>query len=64
MDGADDDDEMDYEERTDAYQRLARELIASQREALVRLRNERVISDEVLRRVERDLDVEDTRLGI
>jgi CPA1 family monovalent cation:H+ antiporter len=50
------------EERSSAYQRMVRDVNAAQRAALLRLRNERVISDEVLRRVERDLDLEDTRL--
>ncbi len=54
----------DIEHRSLAFQRLQREIFDSQRAALVRLRNERVISDEVLRRVERDLDLEDTRLEI
>ncbi len=50
------------DERSAAYQRMVRQVISAQRGALLRLRNERVISDEVLRRVERDLDLEDTRL--
>lgn len=43
-------DGADIEHRSSAYQRLQREIIESQRETLVRLRNERVISDEVMRR--------------
>ena len=57
--GTDDDG---YEERSQAYQRLARELLLAQRDALVRLRNEGAISDEALHRIERDLDLEETRL--
>jgi monovalent cation/hydrogen antiporter len=53
-----------YEERSLAYQRLVRELLDVQRRALVDLRNQGEISDSVLRRVERDLDLEDTRLEI
>ena len=53
-----------YEDRTQAYQRLTHELLAAQREALVRLRNEGAISSEVMRRVERDLDLEESRLEI
>jgi monovalent cation/hydrogen antiporter len=49
-------------ERSLAYQRLVRELIDAQREAIVRMRNERVISSDVMRRVERDLDLEESRL--
>jgi len=38
------------------------ELFDAQREALIALRNEGVISDEVRRRLERDLDLEETRI--
>ena len=55
-------DEDGYEERSQSYQRLARELLLAQRNALVRLRNEGTISDEALHRIERDLDLEETRL--
>src|SRR5215207_712689 len=53
-----------YEERSLAYQRFRRELLGAEREALLRLRSEGHISDEVRRRVERDLDLEDARLEI
>ena len=53
-----------YEDRSLAYQQLLRELLVAQRLALVRLRNEGVISSEVMRRVERDLDLEESRLEI
>ena len=39
-----------------------RELIEAERHAVVELRNTGEISDEVMRRVERDLDLEDSRL--
>ena len=55
-------DEDDFEERSQAFQRLSRELLVAQRNALVRLRNEGTISDEALHRIERDLDLEETRL--
>jgi len=45
------------------YQRLRRELIDAERKAVVELRNTGEISDEVMRRVERDLDLEESRLG-
>jgi hypothetical protein len=51
-----------YDERTDLYLRVMYELFDAQREALIELRNGREISDEVRRRVERDLDLEETRL--
>ncbi len=55
-------DEDGYEERSQSYQRLSRELLLAQRSTLVRLRNEGEISDEALHRIERDLDLEETRL--
>ncbi|HET6654998.1 MAG TPA: Na+/H+ antiporter [Gammaproteobacteria bacterium] len=57
------DDEIDYEERSKASQRLQREVLQAERETLLRLRNEGRITDGVRRRVERDVDLEDTRLG-
>lgn len=56
------DDRDGIQDRSLAYQRLTRELIDAQREAILRLRNERAISSEVMRRVERDLDLEESRL--
>jgi CPA1 family monovalent cation:H+ antiporter len=58
----DDEDDGGYEERSGQYQRLARELLDAQRRELLRLRNEGRISDEVRRRVERDFDLEESRL--
>jgi CPA1 family monovalent cation:H+ antiporter len=60
FDGADD----GLEERSAAYQRLLRELLRAQRATLIRLRNEGRISDEVMHRIERDLDLEESRLEI
>jgi hypothetical protein len=54
----------DYEERSLAYQRLTRELLEAQRREIVRLRNQGVISSDVMHRIERDLDLEDARLEI
>ena len=56
-----DDDIID---RSLDYQRLLHAVIEAQRAAIVRLRNERVISSDVMRRVERDLDLEESRLEI
>ena len=61
-DGADGPDEDGLEERSASYGRLTRELVRAQRERLVRLRDAGHISDEALRRVERDLDLEEARL--
>jgi monovalent cation/hydrogen antiporter len=58
----DDGDPDGYEERTVAYQRLMHELFEAQRQELIDLRNRGDISDEVRRRVERELDLEEQRL--
>jgi monovalent cation/hydrogen antiporter len=50
------------EEQSQAYQRLRRELLRAEEEAVVALRRQDAISDEVLRRVLRDLALEDVRL--
>jgi Na+/H+ antiporter len=52
------------EDRSLAYQRLVRELLEAQRRAIVRLRNQGDISNEVMHRIERELDLEDSRLEI
>jgi Na+/H+ antiporter len=52
------------EDRSLAYQRLVRELLAAQRQAILRLRNQGAISNDVMHRIERELDLEDTRLEI
>ena len=52
-----------YEHRSAQYTRLMQEALAAQRAALLDLRNEGRIGDEVMRRVERDLDLEESRLG-
>jgi len=50
------------EKRSLKYQRLRRELIEAERHAVVELRNTGEISDDVMRRVVRDLDLEVSRL--
>jgi len=64
VDGAnpDEDDDTDYEGRAYAYSRLMREVIGAQRAKLRELRDEGIITDEVRRRVEYDLDLEEARL--
>jgi CPA1 family monovalent cation:H+ antiporter len=52
------------EDRSLAYQRLVHELLVAQRQAVVRLRNQGAISNDVMHRIERELDLEDTRLEI
>jgi Na+/H+ antiporter len=51
-------------DRSFAYQHLTRRVIEAQRAAIVRMRNEGLISADVMRRIERDLDLEETRLEI
>ena len=48
--------------RQEAWRRLRHELLTSERAALLGLRNAGIIGDEVLHRVERDLDLEEIRL--
>ena len=57
-------DEDGLEESSLAYQRMMHEIYAAQRQALVGLRNGREISGEVMRRVERELDLEESRLEV
>jgi Na+/H+ antiporter len=53
-----------YEDRSLAYQRILQILLAAQREELVLLRNSGEISNEVMNRVIRELDLEESRLEI
>jgi monovalent cation/hydrogen antiporter len=55
-------DDGGIEQRSTDYQRLLRELIQAERAAVRALRREGRISDQVMRRVERDLDLEEARL--
>jgi NhaP-type Na+/H+ or K+/H+ antiporter len=57
-------DDDGAQDRSLAYQRLVRELLEAQRREIVRLRNQGEISNEVMHRIERDLDLEDSRLEI
>ena len=52
----------EIESRSLDYQRLLRELLAAERNAVFDLRRERRIDDVVMRRVIRDLDLEEARL--
>ena len=47
-----------------AYQRLRRELLDAERGAVLALRNEGRISEDVMHRVQRDLDLEESRLDV
>lgn len=50
-------------ESAEAVRRLREEALAAERAALIRLRNDGTISDDVLHRLEQELDLEATRLG-
>jgi CPA1 family monovalent cation:H+ antiporter len=51
-----------FEDRSTQYQTIVREVLEAQRREIVRLRNEGTISNEVMHRLERELDLEDERL--
>jgi CPA1 family monovalent cation:H+ antiporter len=58
------DDDGALEQRSQAYQRLQRELLAAERRAVAELRRQGRINDDVMHRVTRDLDLEDARLDV
>ena len=58
----DDEDDGAIEERSIAYQRVMRQLLDAERAAVLSLRNDGVINDTVMQRVQRDLDLETARL--
>ncbi len=60
----DEPDEDGIDDRSAAYQRMVRTVLEAQRQTLVRLRNDGTISNDVMHRVERELDLEDSRLEI
>jgi Na+/H+ antiporter len=53
----------EYAESSATWRGRRRELLAAEREAIVSLRDEGEISPEVMRRVIRDLDLEESRIG-
>jgi Na+/H+ antiporter len=60
----DSEDDGAIERQSTDFQRLRRELLEAERAAVVSLRRDGRISDQVMRRVERDLDLDDSRLDI
>jgi CPA1 family monovalent cation:H+ antiporter len=52
------------EERSANYQRLMVELLVAQRQRLIQLRDDGTIGDDAMHRIERDLDLEESRLEI
>ena len=57
-------DEDGIEEQSQGYQRAVREAITAQRRVLVDLRDRGTISNDVMHRIERELDLEDSRLEL
>jgi Na+/H+ antiporter len=60
----DDGDDGAIEAGSQAYQRLRHQVLEAEREEIIRLRNEGRINDQIMRRIEHDLDLEDTRLEV
>jgi CPA1 family monovalent cation:H+ antiporter len=58
----DDSDDGAIEQQSVAYQRVMRTLLDAERAELVSLRNQGIIDDNVMQRVQRDLDLEAARL--
>ena len=54
--------EENFEDRADAWRRLMYDLFDAQRQELLELRNQGEISDDIRRNVERDIDLEETRI--
>jgi CPA1 family monovalent cation:H+ antiporter len=50
-------------EQLAAFRQLQHEMLTAERRTAIKLRNQGIINDEVLHRIERDLDLESTRLG-
>jgi CPA1 family monovalent cation:H+ antiporter len=57
-----DDSDNIFAERIAVYQRLQRELLAAKRKTLIALRDNGIINDEVLRKIQYDIDMEEVRL--
>jgi hypothetical protein len=60
----DENDDGAIEQQSQDYQRLRRELLDVERSAVVELRRQGKISDEIMNLVQRDLDLEDARLDV
>ena len=60
----DDGDSLAIEERSVNFQRLTRELLEAQRATVIAMRDRGEINDDALRVIERELDLEDSRLEI
>jgi CPA1 family monovalent cation:H+ antiporter len=54
---------QEYTESSSTWRNWRRKLLAAEREAIISLRDRGEISPEVMRRVQRDLDLEESRIG-
>jgi monovalent cation/hydrogen antiporter len=59
-----DEDDGAIEQQSQNYQRLRRELLDAERRAVVDLRRQGKINDDIMNLVQRDLDLEDARLDV
>ena len=57
-------DEDGIEDQSQGFQRASREVITAERRVLVALRDQGTISNDVMHRIERELDLEDSRLEL
>jgi Na+/H+ antiporter len=57
-------DDDGYEDRSLAYQQMTQLVLAAQRDALIRMRSDGDVSNEVMNRILRELDLEESRLEI
>jgi CPA1 family monovalent cation:H+ antiporter len=60
----DEGDDGEIERGSLAYQQLRRKILEAERAEMIRLRNRGAITDDTMRKIERDLDLEDARLEI
>ena len=60
----DEEDDGDIEAGSQAFQRLRAKVLAAEHAEIIRLRNTGAINDEIMRRIERDLDLEHARLEL
>lgn len=57
-------DDEGYEDRSHAYQQLVQLVLGAQRDALLQMRSEGKVSNEVMLRIQRELDLEESRLEL
>jgi hypothetical protein len=63
LEGCAEDEDASGELATPHYRRLQLEALKVERHTIIQLRNQRVINDDALRHIQRDLDLAETRLA-